>query len=201
MNKYVLDIQKQLQAAGFYRNDLDGLIGKQTVAAFNSAILALQGLNDDPTVPAGNFRLSERSLKALATTHADMQRVIKRAIQISPVDFSIIEGLRTKEKQAEYVRKGASQTMKSNHLTGNAVDIVPYVGGKLDWDNWDNIFAMTAAVQKAAEELNVNIRWGGAWVRINGRAGTPKDWVEDYKTAQRKLGKKAFMDGVHFELN
>lgn len=201
MNKYVLDIQKQLRAAGFYRNNLDGIAGKQTVAAVNSAILALQGLNDDPTVPVGKFKLSERSLKALATTHADMQRVIKRAIQISPVDFTVIEGLRTREKQAEYIRKGASQTMNSKHLTGSAVDIVPYVGGKLDWDNWDNIYAMTAAVQKAAEELNVNIRWGGAWVRINGRAGTPKDWVENYKAVQRKAGKKAFMDGVHFELN
>lgn len=201
MNKYVLDIQTQLQAAGFYRNRLDGIIGKQTVAAVNSAILALQGLNDDPAVPVGNFKLSERSLKALATTHANMQRVIKRAIQISPVDFTVIEGLRTREKQAEYVRRGASQTMNSKHLTGSAVDIVPYVGGKLDWDNWDNIYAMVAAVQKAAEELNVNIRWGGAWVRINGRAGTPKDWVESYKAAQRKIGKKAFMDGVHFELN
>lgn len=201
MNKYVLDIQKQLKKAGFYRGINDGLAGKQTVEAVNSAILALQGLNDDPTVPVGNFRLSERSLKALSTTHADMQRVIKRAIQISPVDFSIIEGLRTKEKQAEYVRKGASQTMKSSHLTGSAVDIVPFVNGRLDWDNWDNIYAMTAAVQKAAEELGVNIRWGGAWVRINGRAGTPKDWVESYKAAQRKIGKSAFMDGVHFELN
>lgn len=201
MNKYVLDIQKQLKKAGFYRGVNDGLAGKQTVEAVNSAILALQGLNDDPTVPVGNFRLSERSLKALSTTHADMQRVIKRAIQISPVDFSIIEGLRTREKQAEYVRKGASQTMKSSHLTGSAVDIVPFVNGRLDWDNWDNIYAMTAAVQKAAEELGVNIRWGGAWVRINGRAGTPKDWVESYKAAQRKIGKSAFMDGVHFELN
>lgn len=201
MNKYVLDIQKQLKKAGFYRGINDGLAGKQTVEAVNSAILALQGLNDDPTVPVGNFRLSERSLKALATTHADMQRVIKRAIQISPVDFTVIEGLRTREKQAEYIRKGASQTMNSKHLTGSAVDIVPYVNGKLDWDNWDNIYAMVVAVQRAAEELGVNIRWGGAWVRINGRVGTPKDWIENYKAVQRKAGKKAFMDGVHFELN
>lgn len=60
---------------------------------------------------------------------------------------------------------------------------------------------MTTAVKKAAEELGINIRWGGAWVRLNDRAGTPKTWVEEYKAAQKKLGKNAFMDGVHFELN
>lgn len=77
------------------------------------------------------FRLSSRSLARLDGVHPDLIRVVKRAIQITPVDFGITEGLRTKERQKELVAKGASRTLKSRHLTGHAVDVVAYIGSEV----------------------------------------------------------------------
>ncbi len=67
------------------------------------------------------FQLSERSLKNLNGVHKDLIAVVCRAIRRTEVDFVVTEGLRTRERQAELVRAGASQTMNSRHLTGHAV--------------------------------------------------------------------------------
>ncbi|OAV09518.1 Phage endolysin [Moraxella catarrhalis] len=66
--------------------------------------------------------------------HPDLVKVVLHAIKISPVDFSVMEGVRTKEHQRELVKKRASKTMNSRHLTGHAVDIVPIIGGKISWN-------------------------------------------------------------------
>jgi len=55
-------------------------------------------------------------------------------------------------------------------------------------------------MQQAAKELGINVRWGGCWEVINNKSGTAKSWVDNYGAARRKLGKKAFTDGPHFEL-
>ena len=68
------------------------------------------------------FQLSEKSISKLAGVHPDLVKVIKRAIEITPVDFTVIEGLRTKERQAYLLKSGKSKTMRSRHLTGHAVD-------------------------------------------------------------------------------
>ncbi|WP_064605958.1 M15 family metallopeptidase [Moraxella catarrhalis] len=86
--------------------------------------------NLDPTLKT----ISERSLKSLQGVHPDLVKVVLHAIKISPVDFSVMEGVRTKEHQRELVKKRASKTMNSRHLTGHAVDIVPIIGGKISWN-------------------------------------------------------------------
>ena len=70
-------------------------------------------------------RYSKRSLANLHGIHPDLRRVIDPALQDSPLDFAVIEGLRTIERQAELVESGASRTMNSRHLTGHAVDLLP----------------------------------------------------------------------------
>lgn len=184
MSSYIKQIQTTLKQAGFYKGEIDGIAGRMTVQAVN---FAMQNR-------ASGFVLGERSLKNLQGVHPDLVKVVKLAIKISPVDFSVIEGVRTKERQRELVKKGASKTMNSRHLTGHAVDIVPIVGGKISW-NFDDYYPLAKAMAQASGELGVNVRWGGAWTVITGKSGTPQEWVKAYRT-----GGGRFLDGVHFEL-
>lgn len=111
------------------------------------------------------FRLSSRSQARLDGVHPDLIRVVKRAIQITQVDFGITEGLRTKERQKELVAKGASRTMNSRHLTGHAVDVVAYIGSEVRWD-WPLYPKIAAAFRQAAKEERVPITWGGDWPKL-----------------------------------
>lgn len=120
------------------------------------------------------YKLSKRSLSRLEGLHPDLISVVKRAIEITEQDFTVLEGLRTKERQRELVRKGASKTMNSRHLTGHAVDIAPWVQGSVSWD-WEYYYPVADAMKEAAKELGVDLEWGGDW--------------------------KSFKDGPHWELS
>ena len=108
------------------------------------------------------FTFSARSERNLRGVHPDLVRVVRRALQLSPVDFTVIEGRRTKKRQAELVAAGASWTMNSRHLTGHAVDIAPFIGGAVRWD-WPPFRVLAQAMKQAAAELGVLIVWGGDW--------------------------------------
>ena len=73
------------------------------------------------------FILSRRSLKNLEGVHADLVRVVERALEITSVDFVVTEGLRSVERQEQLVKSGASKTRRSRHLTGHAVDVAAWV--------------------------------------------------------------------------
>lgn len=108
------------------------------------------------------FNLSQRSLDRLAGVNGDLVRVVKLAITRSPLDFSITEGLRTAERQKELVAQKKSQTMKSRHIVGEAVDICVLIDGKANWDLAN--YRKVADVFKAcAKELGATITWGGDW--------------------------------------
>lgn len=108
--------------------------------------------------------LTERDLQRLKGVHPNLVKVVKRAIEISEYDFMVVEGLRTKEKQAEYIKKGVSQTMNSRHLLGQAVDLAPLENGSIDWNNKKGQFDSVAkAMKQAAKEFGVKITWGGDW--------------------------------------
>lgn len=208
-------MQTFLTAAGLYTDDIDGIAGENTVLAVQAAANVICP-NNTPTVNApvapsqpsvveppklAHYILSEQSLQRLKGVHPDLVKVVKRAIQITEMDFAVNEGLRSIERQRQLVNKGASQTMKSNHITGHAVDLVPTPnGGAMNWNDWSNYYVMVEGMQKAAEELNVKVRWGGCWETINGKTGSPKSWVDAYGARKRAQGKKVFTDGPHFEL-
>ena len=154
------------------------------------------------------YVLGAKSRAELKGVHLDLVRVVERAIQITTQDFSVHDGLRTAEEQKRLVAAGASQTMNSKHRQqadgyGHAVDLVPFINGKMRWE-WPAIYPIAAAVWQAARELKVDIRWGGAWIDLDqiktGTPGAMKAAVEAYGAARRKAGKKAFTDGPHFEL-
>ncbi len=106
------------------------------------------------------FILGKRSTDNLQGVHPDLVRVVKRALELSEVDFTVIEGLRTKERQAELLKQGFTRTMNSRHIIGQAVDIVPL---PVDWNNKARFGLVAAAMKAAAAELGVKITWGGDW--------------------------------------
>jgi peptidoglycan L-alanyl-D-glutamate endopeptidase CwlK len=147
------------------------------------------------------FRLSKRSLGRLEGVDERMVRVVKTAITLSSVDFGVIQGLRTVEEQRQLVAKGASQTMKSKHLEGLAVDVMAYVGSRGSWEMslYDNI---ADAFKLAAIEEDVAIRWGAAWQIPDIREwdGTMQDAMDNYIDLRRSQGRRPFIDGPHFEI-
>ena len=147
------------------------------------------------------YKLSKRSLARLEGVDERLVRVVKSAIQYTSVDFGVIQGLRTIEEQRELVAKGASQTMKSKHLDGLAVDVMAYVGSRGSWEMslYDNI---ADAFKLAAIEEDVAIRWGAAWHISDMREwdGTMQDAVDEYIDLRRSQGRRPFIDGPHFEL-
>ncbi|WP_323842212.1 MULTISPECIES: M15 family metallopeptidase [unclassified Moraxella] len=216
MSSYIKQIQTTLKNAGYYKGAIDGIAGKMTVDAVNQATQVKAVTSDEiravgeqykshpennppattdkPLVNKSGFVLGARSLKNLEGVHPDLVAVVKRAIQISRTDFTVIEGVRTKERQRELVRKGASKTMNSRHITGHAVDIVPVKDGVISW-RIDDYYPLAEAMATAADELGVRVRWGGAWSIINNSKNHPSDWIKAYRAGGGK-----FIDGPHFEL-
>jgi len=117
--------------------------------------------------------LGQRSLARLEGVHPDLVRVIKKAAAMSDMDFMVLEGLRTVERQTQLKKQGATKTMNSRHLTGHAVDLAPMFGGKVSWD-WPLYHRLAKIVKAAAAAENVSLQWGGDW--------------------------KTFKDGPHWEL-
>lgn len=119
------------------------------------------------------YKLSTKSLNNLTGVDEALVKVVKRAIELTTQDFTVLEGVRSPERQAQLYKEGKSQTLKSKHLIGRAVDLGVLKDGVITWDK-DSYRILAACVKQAAKELNVNIVWGG-----------------DFRT---------FYDGPHFEL-
>lgn len=108
------------------------------------------------------YKLGSASKSNLVGVNYELKEVVELAIQLTSVDFSVVDGLRTEEEQEELVRQGKSWTMKSYHLTGNAVDIYPWVSGKTSHDS-KHYKEVAKAMFKASQLLCVEIEWGGLW--------------------------------------
>ena len=147
------------------------------------------------------FRLSARSIERLNGVNTDLIMVVQRAIQLTEVDFGVVEGLRSVERQQELVSRGASKTMRSKHLTGEAVDLVAYLGPRVSWELslYDEI---ADAMRQAAVNIDVGIRWGGAWHVRDTRHwdGTMEEAMNEYIDRCRARGRRPFLDLGHFEL-
>ncbi len=147
------------------------------------------------------YQLSQRSLDRLEGVDERLVKIVSRAIQITDTDFGVIQGLRTEEEQKALVEKGASKTMKSKHLEGLAVDLMAYIDGRGSWELnvYDNI---AEAMQQAATEESVDIRWGAAWhiSDLRGWTGTMEEAMNDYIDTRRSQGRRPFIDAPHFEL-
>jgi peptidoglycan L-alanyl-D-glutamate endopeptidase CwlK len=148
------------------------------------------------------FELSPRSLKNLEGVDQRLVDIVHRAIQITTIDFAVIEGLRTPEKQLEYYKKGASQiAVGGTHVQGRAVDLMAYLDGRASWEIalYDNI---ADAMRVAAVYFDVGLRWGAAWHinDIRDWNGTMEQAMNAYVDLRRSQGQRPFIDGPHFEL-
>ena len=117
--------------------------------------------------------LGQRSLSRLEGVHPDLVRVVKKAAALSDLDFTVLEGIRSVERQKQLVSQGASRTMNSRHITGHAVDLAPMIAGEIRWD-WPLYHKLAKIVKSAAADEKVPLQWGGDW--------------------------RAFKDGPHWEL-
>lgn len=123
------------------------------------------------------FKLGLRSKTRLRGVHPDLVKVVKRAIEITEVDFTVLEGLRTTTRQRQLLKSGATRTMNSRHLTGHAVDLGAYVGGRVRWD-WPLYYKIAEAVKQTAKELNISIEWGGDWTSFKDGPHWQLPWKE-----------------------
>lgn len=112
-----------------------------------------------------SITLGARSLSRLEGVHKDLVRVVKRAAAMSSIDFTVLEGLRTKERQKVLFAQGATKTMNSRHLTGHAVDLAPMLNGAVSWD-WPLYHKLAPIMKAAAAAEGVAITWGGDWVKF-----------------------------------
>lgn len=136
---------------------------------------------DYPRSKVNDFVFSKRSLKNLKGVHPDLVKVVERALELTRQDFFVNEGRRTEERQRLLIAKGKSKTFHSRHLTGHAVDLIPYPpNGDIDEDeiyninDWDQYYIIADAMKHASAELGIPLEWGGDW--------------------------KSFLDGPHFQL-
>lgn len=120
--------------------------------------------------------LNERSERNLVGVHPALVEVVRRAAELmtDELGFIVTEGLRTRERQAQLVKAGASRTMNSKHLTGHAVDLAATIAGEVRWD-WPCYTRLAVAMKRAAAEQGTAIVWGGDW--------------------------RSFRDGPHFEID
>ncbi len=125
------------------------------------------------------FKLSSKSLARLEQVDIKLAAVIRRAIELTEVDFTVTQGRRTQEYQDELYARGRTKpgkivtwTRKSKHIEGKAVDLAPYVNGRIEWDDngklglWPKI---ADAVKRAAKEQGVEVFWGGDWTKTIDR--------------------------------
>lgn len=117
--------------------------------------------------------LTKSSLKRLKGVHPDLVAVVMRAAEITDQPFQVSEGLRTVARQRQLVRRGASKTMNSRHLSGHAIDLVAMIGSRVSWEV-PLYYVIADAMKRAAKELGIPLEWGGDW--------------------------RSFFDGPHFQL-
>lgn len=147
------------------------------------------------------FSFGPKSRAKLEGVHPDLVRVLELAISRSPLDWMILEGVRTVERQHSLYGQGRSVaqlrakgvdprhskptmqtvtwTLNSNHFSGRAVDVVPY---PVDWNDVGKFDAIAKCIFAAADELGVRVRWGADWDQDG-------NWRENKET-----------DSPHFEL-
>jgi len=148
-----------------------------------------------------SFSLSVRSNAKLNGVEPSLVAVTKRAIELTKIDFGVTFGMRTLEEQTALVAAGRSQTMKSKHLDGRAVDLMAYVDGEGCWEL--NVYDdLCDAMKEAAKELDIAVKWGAAWSEgdICTYPGTAEDAMMKYIDLRRSQGRRPFIDGPHFEL-
>ncbi len=151
------------------------------------------------------WKLGRKSQARLNDVNHALICVVNTALEISPIDFGITCGLRSLEEQKKLVAKGKSKTMRSLHLIGHAVDIVPFVFGRYQYD-WPYFYPVIDAFIQASKDNEFKIEWGGAWNIDMWRCRHAQAAQEMYITAKQAAWTDLdsggpFLDGPHIQLS
>jgi len=123
------------------------------------------------------YKLGKKSQERLRGVNSQLVNILFELVKI--MDITVIEGVRTQERQDKLVAEGKSKTKFSKHITGRAVDIAPY---PIDWEDRDRFHYMGGMLRGISKQMGVDVRWGG-------------DWDSDGETKDNN-----FDDLVHIEL-
>lgn len=104
------------------------------------------------------YKFGKRSRERLKGVDARLVNVLNELIKI--MDVTIIEGLRSKERQEQLLAQGKTKTKYSKHIEGKAVDLAPY---PIDWEDREMFHYMGGMLRGLGKAMGVNIRWGGDW--------------------------------------
>ncbi|MGI1669986.1 MAG: hypothetical protein K6L74_06620 [Neptuniibacter sp.] len=168
-------------------------------------------MSENSTAPAAPvYVLGRRSKQRLADCHPVLADVVAEALSVSPIDFTVLETLRTEKRQRHMVRQGKSWTKNSRHLgrvpkhapelgpIAHAVDLGAWIDDTINWD-WDHYFDIADAMKAAAEKHNIRIKWGGCWDYLD-QYDNAKQARQMYIDRKKEAGEKPLSDGPHFEL-
>ena len=103
-------------------------------------------------------KFGKRSKERLRGIDARLVSVLNELVKI--MDVTIIEGLRSEQRQEKLLKAGSTKTKFSKHIEGKAVDLAPY---PIDWEDRDRFHYMGGMIRGIAKQLNVSVRWGGDW--------------------------------------
>ena len=104
------------------------------------------------------YKFGRRSRERLKGVDSRLVNVLNELIKI--MDVTVIEGLRSAERQEELLAKGATKVKYSKHMEGKAVDIAPY---PINWEDRERFHYMGGMIRGIAKALNLKVRWGGDW--------------------------------------
>lgn len=148
------------------------------------------------------FVFGKRSEENLKTVDTRLSVVAYKALRDSPVDFAVIEGLRSRERHLKLLAAGATRVQHSKHETGMAIDVMAYVDGRGCWE-LPPYYKIINAFREVAERDNVPLRWGGCWRMLVGLppgAAGLEHAVRRYIRERVERGKDPFVDACHLEI-
>lgn len=125
------------------------------------------------------YQFSERSKKNLEGLHPTLKKLMQLSIGNSPIDFTVVHGVRTAEEQKALYEQGRTvpgsivtnfdgYTKQSNHQIkedgfGYAVDIYPFVDGKVQVNDAKSLIRISEHIKAVARLNGIKIEWGGDW--------------------------------------
>ena len=181
-DQFVRLFQERAAAAGHYTKKIDGDPGPSTTAALDKILPPLVLIREPPEPDPVDGVLPAAAIKKLEGVHNTLVGLVRGAVLRSAVPFTVIEGLRTKERQAQLVKAGASKTSNSRHLTGHAVDLWPldpktmkplpsdaaFKAGSKEAKAasaalWSGLRSISVVMKQLAKEQGILLEWGGDW--------------------------------------
>jgi peptidoglycan L-alanyl-D-glutamate endopeptidase CwlK len=180
---------------------LGGIVALPELSAVAGSGVHESQMPPPPGAPTG-FVWGKSSLAELKGVKRELVECSTLALtRFSKVDFRCHDGIRTIDEQRRHFKNGTTRTMKSKHLDGLAVDLVPIIGGVLKWD-WDGCYEIAWAMDQAATHMGIarHVRWGGAWDRVLADYGNDRfAYKKEVQAYQNRHAGPDFIDGPHFE--